>query len=238
MLLSPSPGTGGVPTDVALSDVRDGVPLEYAAETFEYLRAAEVCVCLHLCTAIAVSMAAIQPLLVSSQVHFRPAASYMSRQPDLSHSMRSILVDWLQEVAEEYQLTMDTLALAIAYLDRFLSKMSVSRSKLQLLGATCMYLAAKFEEIYPPEIAEFVYVTDDTYTKRQVSASSLICTLVGYPGGGGMLMSHICVRRWSRWSKWFCKNWTGSWSVPPVPPSCPGWPRQPTPTESVNYWHT
>ena len=105
------------------------------------------------------------------QVHFRPTASYMNRQPDLTHNMRSILVDWLQEVAEEYQLTMDTLALAVAYLDRFLSKMSVSRSKLQLLGATCMYLAAKFEEIYPPEIAEFVYITDDTYTKRQVSKS-------------------------------------------------------------------
>ena len=145
--------------------------------------------CLHLCTAIAVSMVPIQPLLLSSQVHFRPSASYMNRQPDLSHSMRSILVDWLQEVAEEYQLTMDTLALAVAYLDRFLSKMSVSRSKLQLLGATCMYLAAKFEEIYPPEIAEFVYITDDTYTKRQVSATSSVCMhtcrLSGGGGGGG-----------------------------------------------------
>ena len=98
----------------------------------------------------------------------------MSRQPDLTHNMRSILVDWLQEVAEEYHLSLDTLALAIAYLDRFLSKMSVSRSKLQLLGTTCMYLAAKFEEIYPPEIAEFVYITDDTYTKRQVQSTATL----------------------------------------------------------------
>ena len=26
----------------------------------------------------------------------------------------------------------------------------------------------KYEEIYPPEIGEFVYITDDTYTKQQV----------------------------------------------------------------------
>ena len=26
----------------------------------------------------------------------------------------------------------------------------------------------KFEEIYPPEVSEFVYITDDTYTKKQV----------------------------------------------------------------------
>lgn len=26
----------------------------------------------------------------------------------------------------------------------------------------------KYEEIYPPEVDEFVYITDDTYTKRQL----------------------------------------------------------------------
>ena len=26
----------------------------------------------------------------------------------------------------------------------------------------------KYEEIYPPDVTEFVYITDDTYTKKQV----------------------------------------------------------------------
>ena len=26
----------------------------------------------------------------------------------------------------------------------------------------------RYEEIYPPDVSEFVYITDDTYTKRQV----------------------------------------------------------------------
>ena len=47
--------------------------------------------------------------------------------------------------------------------------MSVLRSKLQLVGASSMFLAAKFEEIYPPEVGDFVYITDDTYTKLQVA---------------------------------------------------------------------
>ena len=46
--------------------------------------------------------------------------------------------------------------------------MAVQRSKLQLVGAACMFIAAKYEEIYPPDVAEFVYITDDTYNKRQV----------------------------------------------------------------------
>ena len=27
---------------------------------------------------------------------------------------------------------------------------------------------SKYEEIYPPDVTEFVYITDDTYTKKQV----------------------------------------------------------------------
>ena len=49
--------------------------------------------------------------------------------------------------------------------------MSVERSKLQLLGAGCMFLAAKYEEIYPPGVGEFAFITDNTYTKKQVDCS-------------------------------------------------------------------
>ena len=31
-----------------------------------------------------------------------------------------------------------------------------------------MYIASKFEEIFPPEISDFTYITDDTYTKLQI----------------------------------------------------------------------
>lgn len=66
----------------------------------------------------------------------------MKRQPDISYSMRTILVDWLVEVAEEYRLDTETLYLAISYIDRFLSLMSVVRAKLQLVGTAAMYIAS------------------------------------------------------------------------------------------------
>ncbi|KAM4732041.1 cyclin-A2 [Anableps anableps] len=115
---------------------------EYAAEIYTYLREMEV--------------------------KTRPKAGYMKKQPDITDSMRAILVDWLVEVGEEYKLQNETLYLAVNYIDRFLSAMSVLRGKLQLVGTAAMLLASKFEEIYPPEVAEFVYITDDTYTKKQV----------------------------------------------------------------------
>ena len=92
----------------------------------------------------------------------------MAKQPDITNGMRAILVDWLVEVVQEFKLEPQTFYLSMSIVDRFLSCMSVLRSKLQLVGTASIYIAAKFEEIYPPEIADFVYITDDTYTKSQV----------------------------------------------------------------------
>jgi len=75
-------------------------------------------------------------------VRYAPLDDYMRRQKDISHSMRTILVDWLVEVAEEYKLEKETLCLAINYVDRFLSNMSVVRGKLQLVGAAAILIAA------------------------------------------------------------------------------------------------
>ncbi|XP_028599302.2 cyclin-A2 isoform X1 [Podarcis muralis] len=110
----------------------------------------------------------IYKYLREMEVKCKPKAGYMKKQPDITNNMRAILVDWLVEVGEEYKLQNETLHLAVNYIDRFLSSMSVLRGKLQLLGTAAMLLASKFEEIYPPEVAEFVYITDDTYTKKQV----------------------------------------------------------------------
>eukprot|EP00039_Didymoeca_costata_P019638 m.338344 g.338344 ORF g.338344 m.338344 type:complete len:415 (-) comp18388_c0_seq1:1179-2423(-) len=106
--------------------------------------------------------------LRSIETKFRPKHGYMKKQKDINHGMRTILVDWLVEVAEEYKLNSHTLYIAVGYIDRFLSEMSVQRGKLQLVGVTSMLLASKYEEIYPPAVDEFVYITDNTYTQEQI----------------------------------------------------------------------
>ena len=82
--------------------------------------------------------------------------------------MRAILIDWLVEVAEEYRLVPETLHLAINYVDRFLSVVPVARSQLQLVGVTCMLVASKYEEIHPPAVDEFVYISDNTYKRDEI----------------------------------------------------------------------
>ena len=89
-------------------------------------------------------------------------------QVEINQAMRAILCDWLVEVAEEYNMASQTLFLAINYIDRFLSLMVVGKSQLQLVGVACMFIAAKFEELSPPNIDDFVYIADSTYSRQEI----------------------------------------------------------------------
>nr|XP_027199454.1 G2/mitotic-specific cyclin-A-like isoform X1 [Dermatophagoides pteronyssinus] len=106
--------------------------------------------------------------MLEKERKFMPNPFYMSNQQNINTKMRSILVDWLVDVADEYKLKDETLFLAINYIDRFLSNYSITRQEFQLLGTSALFIASKYEEIYPPELADFVYITDDSFSKAQI----------------------------------------------------------------------
>ena len=93
----------------------------------------------------------------------------MSRnQKDINEKMRGILIDWIVDVHLKFKLRPETLFLTVNLIDRFLDKTSILRQKLQLLGVSAMLIACKYEEIYAPEIKDFVYITDQAYTKEEI----------------------------------------------------------------------
>ena len=98
------------------------------------------------------------------------SSTYMTRQPHINEKMRAILVDWLVEVHLKFKLVPETLYLTVNLIDRFLELETVERSRLQLVGVTGLLLAAKYEEIYPPELRDLVYITDKAYTKEEILA--------------------------------------------------------------------
>lgn len=92
----------------------------------------------------------------------------MSTQRTLNSMMRAILVDWLVEVHMKFRLIPETLYLCVNIIDRYLSQVEVERQKLQLVGVTALLVACKYEEIYPPEVKDCVYITDRAYTRQEV----------------------------------------------------------------------
>jgi G2/mitotic-specific cyclin-B, other len=95
--------------------------------------------------------------------------TFMENQRHINERMRSILIDWLVEVHLKFKLVPETLYLTVNLIDRFLEKEEVSRPKLQLVGVTSLLIASKYEEIYPPELRDLVYICDRAYTRNEVS---------------------------------------------------------------------
>ena len=64
----------------------------------------------------------------------------------------------------------ETLFSTISIVDRFLAVegLTITRSKLQLVGVAAMFLASKVEEVYAPACSDFVYITDHAYTEDAI----------------------------------------------------------------------
>lgn len=93
---------------------------------------------------------------------------YMNSQKDINAKMRAILVDWLVEVHMKFRLVPETLYLCINIIDRYCKLVQIKRSSLQLVGVTALLIACKYEEIYPPEVRDCVYITDRAYQSSEV----------------------------------------------------------------------
>ena len=116
-----------------------------------------------------------------------PNAHYMDNQAEIQWSMRSVLMDWLVQVHHRFSLLPETLFLCVNYIDRFLSCKIVSLGKLQLVGATAIFIAAKYEEINCPSVQEIVYMVDGGYSVDEILKAerfmlSMLQFELGWPG--------------------------------------------------------
>ena len=58
-------------------------------------------------------------MLVFNVLQIISLFSYMAKQRDINHAMRTILIDWMVEVSEEMKLTTETLCIAVNITDRW-----------------------------------------------------------------------------------------------------------------------
>ncbi|KAI2616581.1 A/B/D/E cyclin [Hypoxylon sp. NC1633] len=128
---------------------------EYATEIFDYLRELER--------------------------RSNPNPNYIIHQDDLEWKTRSILVDWMIEVHTRFHLLPETLFLAINIIDRFLSQKVVQLDRVQLVGITAMFIAAKYEEVLSPHVSNYRMVSDDGFSDAEIlSAERFILETINY----------------------------------------------------------
>lgn len=99
------------------------------------------------------------------------AQNYWGLQAELSEHMRGVLLNWLVEVHQKYKLMGETYFLMVRLIDLYLAAEPVPRAKLQLLGITALWVAAKYTETYQvPKIQNLVYICDNAYRPEDIIA--------------------------------------------------------------------
>ncbi|RHY30645.1 hypothetical protein DYB32_004162 [Aphanomyces invadans] len=102
----------------------------------------------------------------------RPVADYLVRTQlhGMTASWRTQVVDWMISVAETVEFEVTTITLAIHYLDRYLSVVSVRQADLELIALVCLMTASKFNESDGLTVAEVSQMIDDKYSPASVLA--------------------------------------------------------------------
>lgn len=125
----------------------------------------------------------------SAIYRYFPYPSYLRYQPEINERMRMILIDWLIDVHLKFKLHPETMYLTVNLIDRYLScictrmdrTLFVRRLQLQLVGVCAMLIAAKYEEIWPPQLKECVRICAETYTRDEiVEMERHICSTLSF----------------------------------------------------------
>ncbi|NP_001149933.1 cyclin IaZm [Zea mays] len=100
--------------------------------------------------------------------HERRPCDYIDAQLEINSKMRAILADWIIEVHHKFELMPETLYLTMYIIDQYLSLQPVLRKELQLVGVSSMLIACKYEEIWAPEVNDFILISDSAYSREQI----------------------------------------------------------------------
>lgn len=82
--------------------------------------------------------------------------------------MRGILIDWIVDVHRKFKLKTETLFLAVSLIDRICALTPIAKHRFQLLGITGLFVASKYEEIYPPYLSDFAFVCAEAYSESDI----------------------------------------------------------------------
>ncbi|KPJ04754.1 PREDICTED: G2/mitotic-specific cyclin-B3 [Papilio xuthus] len=142
---------------------------------------------------------------LKSRERLFPIDDYLQRLKDITSWMRALLVDWMVEVQESFELNHETLYLAVKLVDLFLTRSTktkperehLTKEELQLLGASALFIASKFDERIPPTVDDFLYICDGAYTLAQLLKMEInILRVVDFDLG--IPLSYSFLRRYAR----------------------------------------
>ncbi|XP_058502160.1 G1/S-specific cyclin-D1 [Solea solea] len=113
--------------------------------------------------------------MLKAEETYLPSPNYFKCvQKEIVPKMRKIVSTWMLEVCEEQKCEEEVFPLAMNYVDRFLSVEATRKTRLQLLGATCMFLASKMKETVPLTAEKLCIYTDNSVQPGELLQMELL----------------------------------------------------------------
>lgn len=89
-------------------------------------------------------------------------------QTEIKDTSRAFLIEWVIDVHRKFRLTSEALYVAVFIIDQYLSKKHLQKNQLHLLGVATLLISSKYEEIYPPQLQDFLAVSENKFNKQMV----------------------------------------------------------------------
>jgi hypothetical protein len=83
----------------------------------------------------------------------------------VKETSRAFLIEWIIDVHRKFRLRPETLYSAVYIIDHYLSKKQIKKQQLHILGITAIFIATKYEEIYPPHLQQLLIVCEYKFTR-------------------------------------------------------------------------
>ena len=93
---------------------------------------------------------------------------YMDYQMKIDETTRSKLIDWIIKTHYNFKLLPESLFLTINIIDRYFASRQIAPREVQLVALAAMLIATKYEEIYPPLLKDYVFISDQMYAAEEI----------------------------------------------------------------------
>ena len=93
---------------------------------------------------------------------------YFKFQKDIDEDYRAEFVNWIIDRHWNYKLKLRTFFLGITLFDKYLSVTYINNDELFPIGATCLFISAKIEEVYSLDINDIFYLLEKEYSSEEI----------------------------------------------------------------------
>ena len=116
----------------------------------------------------------IKSLISTANTYILNPFYLKTKQSNINPKMTFILTDWMMEVCSDFHFLRETFHLSLFYVHSYLSSTeNLPVTRLQLLGLGAVVLAAKFNEMRVPRLADAAKCAADCYTVDQLETMEI-----------------------------------------------------------------